>query len=201
MENPRFHEPIWSFFFFKWILKRKQVSPLLFHFRNVRYSLLVYLPCFFRHVVAKLAHYFSPMLLLAASHLCPAPWFRDLGGQEYYTATWKEQNTWLQLSAELNSNTGLFSASLHKSPFFSHTWGTQVIRWCVDLLFVWNGHHFIHLNLIQWNLFENNCTSQINIFGDIPSVPFFIYSISLPVSLTNELFSKQIPTMVQQSTL
>lgn len=75
--------------------------------------------CFSSMPAANLAYYPAAPLVSAASHLRQLQDCHDLGRQEYYMATWKEANTWVQLSVQLNHNAGLFSASVHKLPPFS----------------------------------------------------------------------------------
>ncbi|KAI4808118.1 hypothetical protein KUCAC02_000187, partial [Chaenocephalus aceratus] len=59
-------------------------------------------------------------LVSALSHLCQLHDFHDLGRQEYYTATWKEANTWTQLTARLSHNAAPCSASTYNPPTPPH---------------------------------------------------------------------------------
>lgn len=59
----------------------------------------------FRHTAASLAYNQGSTPVSAATHHCQLYDYHDLGRQEYYTATWKEANTWMRLSAQLNHNT------------------------------------------------------------------------------------------------
>lgn len=76
--------------------KKMKGSPPSLHFRS-RDSLPA--SPLFRHVSANLAYYPGTTLVSAMSHLCQLHDCHDLGRQEYYMATWKEANTWTQLSA------------------------------------------------------------------------------------------------------
>lgn len=77
-------------------VKKTKGSPLNFYSRIVRYSPLVY-PLAFQ--AASLAHNQGSTPVSAAAHHCQLYDYHDLGRQEYYTATWKEADTWMQLSA------------------------------------------------------------------------------------------------------
>lgn len=98
---------------FSWILKGNwKVLHHLFT-PGALETLCLFARLLFRHVAANLAYYPGTTLVSAMSHLCQLNDCHDLGRQEYYMATWKEANTWTQLSARLSHNTGLFSASIY----------------------------------------------------------------------------------------
>lgn len=100
---------------FSWIFHKDESSPPSFPSKNARLSAC--LPaCFSNMSAANLAYNAAAPLVSALSHLCQLHDCHDLGRQEYYTATWKEANTWVKLSAQLKHNAGLFSASVHKAP-------------------------------------------------------------------------------------
>lgn len=67
-------------------------------------------------------------LVSALSHPYQPYDCHDLGRQEYYTATWREANTWTQLSAGLSRNTSLFSCQYIQTTLLSLR---QVIRHCI----------------------------------------------------------------------
>lgn len=111
---------------FSCILKKNQ--KVLHHLSTPRAfeTLCLFARLLFRRVAANLAYYPGTTLVSAMSHLCQLHDCHDLGRQEYYMATWKEANTWTQLSTRLSHNTGLFSASIYKPPssfsYGAHKW-------------------------------------------------------------------------------
>lgn len=111
---------------FSWFQKRK--SKVLHHLSTpgVLQTLCLFARLLFCRVAANLAYYPGTTLVSAMSHLCQLHDCHDLGRQEYYTATWKESNTWTQLSARLSRNTDLLSASICKPPsarsYGAHKW-------------------------------------------------------------------------------
>lgn len=109
-----------------WFQKRK--SKVLHHLSTpgALQTLCLFARLLFWRVAANLAYYPGTTLVSAMSHLCQLHDCHDPGRQEYYTATWKESNTWTQLSARLSRNTDLFSASICKPPsslsYGAHKW-------------------------------------------------------------------------------
>lgn len=93
---------------FSWILKRKWKVHHHLSTPGAFETLCLFARLLFRHVAANLAYYPGATLVSAVSHLRQLHDYHDLGRQEYYMATWKESNTWTQLSAQLSYNTGLF---------------------------------------------------------------------------------------------
>lgn len=79
-------------------------------------TLCLFARLLFRHVTANLALYPGTTLVSAVSHPYQLHDCHDLGRQEYYTATWKEANTWTQLSTRLNHNTSLFLCQYIQTP-------------------------------------------------------------------------------------
>lgn len=111
---------------FPWILKREWKALHHLSTPGASETLCLFARLLFRRVAANLAFYPGTTLVSAASHPYQLHDCHDLGRQEYYTATWKEANTWMQLSARLSHNTSPFSASIYKPPssfsYGAHRW-------------------------------------------------------------------------------
>lgn len=97
---------------------RQEKAKVLHHLSTsgVLQSPCLFSRLLFRQAAANLAQHPGNALASAASHLCQLHDCRDPGLQGYYMATWKEANTWTQLSARLSHNTGLFLCQYIQPP-------------------------------------------------------------------------------------